>query len=137
MTGGYDENDSNSKTTTELVDRNGAIPGPVLPWGFTNHCVTELTEFMAIMIGGSEKSRATFFLELLYDGHYRPHGQGPDLDGYGRTNHACAHIRADNGSNYVIAAGGLNNNEVVLDTSEILQVIHPIYSSIWRPGKYK
>ena len=129
MIGGFDENDSDSWTTTEMVDKNGAILGPNLPWGFTNHCVAKIDEVTAIIIGGSYKPSATLWLELYYD-HFNSTTEGPKLNGYGRINHACATIRADNGSIYVIAAGGLVvSGNVVLDTSEILS------EDGWHPGK--
>ena len=64
VTGGSNFDD-NSETPTEFVDEDGSYLGPRLPWGFANHCITKIDESYAIMIGGSEKSRATFFLELL------------------------------------------------------------------------
>ena len=131
MTGGFGENDPDSETTSELVDKNGVLPGPRLPWGFTNHCVTKITEFHAIMIGGTDKPRSTLFLKTLYEDWLLVSEVGPDLNGNGRTNHACAQIRHDNGSSYVIAAGGLIN-AVVLDTSEILEMTVPLK---WRPGE--
>ena len=44
---------------------------------------------------------------------------GASLTGNGRQDHACAHIRHINGSNYVIAAGGKSGGTYT-DTSEIL-----------------
>ena len=55
MIGGFDEYDYDSKTTTELIDQFASISGPDLPWGFSRHCATKITEFTAIIIGGSEK----------------------------------------------------------------------------------
>ena len=136
MTGGYslNEPDSDSETTTEIVDKNGAFPGPKLPWRFVNHCVAKISEFHALMIGGSYNPRSTLFLKILYEGWFDVSQQGPDLDGDGRSNHACAHIRHDNGTSYIIAAGGLINNSdsAILDTSEILEMTVPFK---WRPGE--
>ena len=131
MIGGFDEYDYDSKTTTELIDQFASISGPDLPWGFSRHCATKITEFTAIIIGGSEKPQGTLWL-TYFPNHYNNTEEGPNLIGDGRINHACAHIRANNGSDYVIAAGGLSNG-VVLNTSEILLV--SAVSNSWRPGK--
>ena len=133
MTGGYNLNSDPIEKTTEIVDEDGSYLGPRLPWAFTNHCITKIDESYAIMIGGSDKPRSTLIVKTRYEGWLDFSDIGPDLIGDGRTHHVCASIRHDNGSTYVIAAGGFING-VVLDTSEILEI--EITSPFnWRQGK--
>ena len=132
VTGGSNFDD-NSETTTEFVDEDGSYLGPRLPWRFANHCITKIDESYAIMIGGSYKPRSTLIVKTRYEDWFDFSQIGPDLIGDGRTEHACASIRHDNGSTYVIAVGGVIN-AVVLDTSEILEI--EITSPFkWRQGK--
>ena len=59
---------------------------------------------------------------------------GPNMTGSGRYLHACAHFRHNNGSNYVIAAGGRDSSSATLTTSEILNADNA-ENAPWSPGK--
>ena len=146
--GGVDQNDPDSSKTTEIIDRNGAMPGPDLPCAFSHHCVTQINEISAIILGGisgiQPEATRTLWLELYYD-HFSKTTEGPSMIGNGRINHACTTIRADNGSIYVIAAGGFKavtldgldgEENPVLETSEILRIDNDLSGS-FSPGKYE
>ena len=118
--------------TTELVDLNGATSGPDLPWEFRYHCVAKMNTSHSILVGGYYSTRTVIVTLENFQ-----MTKGPDLGGNGRQYHSCAHIRHNNGSNYVIAAGGRyyeDNENHYLDTSEILNA-DEVFSNGWSPGK--
>ena len=146
--GGVDQNYPDSRKTTEIIDRTGAMPGPDLPCAFSHHCVTQINEISAIILGGisgiQPETTRTLWLELHSD-TFSPITEGPSMIGNGRINHACTTIRADNGSIYVIAAGGFKavtldgldgKENPVLETSEILHIDNDLSGS-FSPGKYE
>ena len=107
------------------MDLNEAIPGPDLPWNFNLHCVAKMNTTHYILIGGEDNPKHTLivsFPDLTRNKMFMT--IGPELRGNGRYGHACAHIRHRNGSNYVIAVGGVTGgkkpSEGLLDTMEIL-----------------
>ena len=117
-----------SDSSSELVVPNGATRvNEDLSGHFWEHCVTKFNASFNIIIGGANSPKKTFLV------HYKTFKmtKGEDLTGSGRKAHACAHIRHNNGSNYVIAAGGSSAGEYT-DTSEILDVDNA--SNGWYPG---
>ena len=138
--GGVDQNYPDSRKTTEIIDRTGAMPGPDLPCAFSHHCVAQINEISAIILGGisgiQPETTRTLWLELHSD-TFSPITEGPSMIGNGRINHACTTIRADDGSNYVIAAGGLDGKDFnhLLETSEILHIDNDLSGS-FSPGIY-
>ena len=111
---------------------NGATLGPNLPWELGTHCVTKMNTSHYIIIGGylNDYPKRTIMVNF----NTLEMTRGPDLAGSGRTWHVCAHIRHNNGTNYVIAAGGQHSNNAKhkLDDSEIFNVDNP--SNVWYPG---
>ena len=117
----------NSMTTTELVDlKKETIYGHTdLPWEFTEHCVAKMNTSHFIMTGGRKHPMRT----LIAQSHGNSElgltlTRGPNLP-YPRYQHACAHIRHKNGSNYVIVAGGhfaTGYEENADDSTDILDV---------------
>ena len=107
---------------------NGSVPGSDLPWDFFGHCVAKMNTTHYILIGGEDNPKLTLivsfdpFSDLTKNKIF--YTTGPELIGNGRHKHACAHIRHRNGSNYVLAVGGIEGgkefNEGLLDTVEIL-----------------
>ena len=105
---------------------DGAAPGIDLPWEFRYHCITMLNQSHSIMVGGFYKPTQSLIVNLDTFNVTK----GPDLAGSGRYAHACAHIRHNNGSNFVIATGGAGTD----DTSEILNTDNALQ---WSPGIFK
>ena len=120
MIGG--KGDPNSEITSELVDSDQAMPGPALPWKFSSHCVTKMNTTHSVIMGGKDYPKQSLIVQtpILPQVDF-DFTTGPNLIGDGRYDHACAHIMHNNGSNYVIAAGGFDDNVNFLDTSEILK----------------
>ena len=127
MAGGIGTSDQ-SESSSVLVNFNGSSAVvPDLPGHFWEHCVTKFNASHHIIIGGAKSPKLTFLVntktfELTH---------GAILIGSGRQDHACAHIRHNNGSIYVIAAGGSSAGEYT-DTSEILDADNE--SNGWSPG---
>ena len=124
VTGGY----SAAYNTTELVDLDGAVSGKKLPWNFSRHCIIMMNKSHSILVGGAGNPKQSLIVNL----DTFEMTTGPNLTGRGRTDHACAHIRHYNGSNYVIAAGGGPDTDT-LTTSEVLNVDNAL--NLWSPGK--
>ena len=123
----YENVDSPSEHTSESVDFNGGYQVQQLQWDFSKHCVTKFNTTYNIIIGGVKFPQKTLLvhsktLEMI---------PGEVLTGNGRHSLACAHIRHNNGSNYVIAAGGMSEGTFT-DTSEILDVENTLNG--WHPG---
>ena len=123
----YENVDSPSEHTSESVDFNGGYQVQQLQWDFSKHCVTKFNATYNIIIGGVKFPQKTLLvhsktLEMI---------PGEVLTGNGRHSLACAHIRHNNGSNYVIAAGGMSEGTFT-DTSEILDVENTLNG--WHPG---
>ena len=119
----------------ELVWLNGVtqiseLPGP----GWAYHCATQLSPGNYILIGGKNYPQRTMIAS--FDPNMDPEWKdGPFLNGLGRLDHACAHIKHKN-VNYVVVVGGrLPNGEPgeYLATSEILNADD--ISKGWYPGK--
>ena len=127
---------TNSTTTSELVNIDGARPGPALQWKFSYHCVTKMNTTHSIIIGGKDYPKQSLIVHTpilpQLDFYYTV---GPNLIGDGRYSHACAHIRHKNGSNYVIAAGGYDDHGNILDSSEVLKKADDD-STDWSQGKH-
>ena len=121
---------SNSATTSELVNIDGAKPGPILQWQLSHHCVAKMNTTHAIIMGGKSYPKRSLIVRtpILLD-----FTEGPNLIGHGRYNHACAHIRHNNGSNYVIVVGGYDVDGNIRDSSEILDVDN-MSNGGWSPG---
>ena len=120
--------------TSEEVALNGITIGIDLPWEFKEHCVAKMNTSHHIMIGGNKYPKSTLIVNSNYE-----MTSGPDLAGDGRYQHACAHIKHKNGSNYVIAVGGYLMNvpisPIALRTSEILDVDKKDKPISWSKGK--
>ena len=124
MTGG---GDSKASTTTEWVDLNGASPGEDITGSWVGHCAAQMSgdtkSGYYILIGGNGNPKKT--LITTYDPKAKKMSPkwivGPELNGNGRKDHACAYIRHKN-VNYVIAVGGNSDQKGFLATSEILNV---------------
>ena len=124
-------NDFQSDHTSEHVDSNGAsLVVPHLPLDFWEHCVTKFNATYNIIVGGAKTPKRT----MLVNSKTFQSTIGEDLTGSGRQNHTCSHIRHNNGSNYVIAAGGFDVHDQVIDTSEILKRVGDA-SIEWSLGK--
>ena len=82
------------------------------------------------MVGGQYKLNSK--QSLIVNSDTFEMTKGPDLAESGRYLHACAHIRHNNGSNFVIATGGANGYG--LDTSEILNADNALQ---WSRGTFK
>ena len=129
--------------SVEVVNLTTARPGPPLPWEFSQHCIAKMGskyKDYVIMIGGHKHPNRTLIgATKSNSGDFWaiPNWLGPKLrqDG-GRKGHSCTHIKHNNGSNYVIVAGGYSN--VSQSTSEILNTDlcneHACPSS-WYPGE--
>ena len=119
--------------TSEEVALSGITIGIDLPWEFKEHCVAKMNTSHHIMIGGNKYPKSTL---IVNSNIFNIYTSGPDLAGDGRYQHACAHIKHKNGSNYVIAVGGYLINEpdnnVALQTTEILDVDN---KGSWVTGK--
>ena len=107
------------------------MPGPDLKWKFSHHCVAKMNSTHSIIIGGQYEAKKSLIFQTV-DFSYT---DGPNLMEGGRYDHACAHIRNKEGINYVIAAGGKDNQDQSLDTSEMLQIKND-NSLKWFSGKF-
>ena len=126
--------DSPSEHTSESIDFNGGYQVQQLQWDFSKHCVTKFNTTYNIIIGGVKFPQKT----LLVHSKTFEMIPGEVLTGSGRHSLTCAHIRHNNGSNYVIAAGGYSDYEEILSTSEILNTDDcnlDDCSSDWYPGE--
>ena len=117
--------------TSEEVALSGITIGIDLPWEFKEHCVAKMNTSHHIMIGGNKYPKSTL---IVNSNIFNIYTSGPDLAGDGRYQHACAHIKHKNGSNYVIAAGGHDSSSATLTTSEILNADNA-ENAPWSPGK--
>ena len=132
MTGGL-----GVEKSVEVVNLTTARPGPPLPWKFSHHCIAKMGSRYkdhVIMIGGRKHPNRT----LIGAGSAWSLTHGPNLwQNGGRTSHSCTHIKHNNGSHYVIVAGGYSN--VSQSTSEILNTDlcneHACPTSSWYPGE--
>ena len=121
MTGGdclpddpHDECINMAPVTTEMINfSDGATLSKNLPWRITRHCVTFINAKKAIIMGGTKSNHDSqggypkrSLIITFGGGDTITMERGPDLIGKGRFSHACASIRKDDGSIYVIAAGG-------------------------------
>ena len=130
--------------SVEVVNLTAARPGPPLPWKFSYHCIAKMGSKYkdhVIMIGGHKHPNLTLIgATKSNSGDFwaKPSWLGPKLlqDG-GRRSHSCTHIKHNNGSHYVIVAGGYSN--VSQSTSEILNTDlcneHACPTSSWYPGE--
>ena len=131
MTGGI-----TVEMSVEVVNLTTARPGPPLPWKFSYHCIAKMGSKYkdhVIMIGGHDFPNWT----LIGANSAWSWTHGPNLwQNGGRKGHSCTHIKHNNGSSYVIVAGGYSN--VSQSTSEILNTDlcneHSCPSS-WYPGE--
>ena len=98
------------------------------------HCIAKMNTSHNIILGGNIAATKTYIVNSKVGVNWEWH-DGPDLPGDGRFQHACAHIKHKNGSNYVIAVGGhLNddpNHPMALRTTDILDV----EKLVWLTGK--
>ena len=128
MTGGL-----TAETSSEFVNLVRSKPATdKLPWKFSYHCIAMMNsnENEVIMIGGKDFPERTLIVN--WNGIEPIFTQGPYLwQNGGRAAHSCAQIKHNNGSKYVIAAGGYNEESHY--TSEILNVDD--LTSGWYPGK--
>ena len=123
--------------SVEVVNLTAARPGPPLPWKFSYHCIAKMGSKYkdhVIMIGGHDHPNRT----LIGAGSAWSWTHGPTLrQNGGRKSHSCTHIKHNNGSHYVIVAGGYSN--VSQSTSEILNTDlcneHACPTSSWYPGE--
>ena len=123
--------------SVEVVNLTTARPGPPLPWKFSQHCVAKMGSRYkdhVIMIGGSNHPNRT----LIGANSAWSWTHGPNLwQNGGRRAHSCTHIKHNNGSNYVIVAGG-HSFQDIHSTSEILNTDDcDLYDCFrgWYPGK--
>ena len=127
MTGGL-----TAETSSEFINLVRSRPATdELPWKFSYHCIAMMNsnENKVIMIGGKDFPERTLTVNWSNEDIF---AQGPDLwQNGGRAAHSCAQIKHNNGSKYVIAAGGYNEESHY--TSEILNVDD--LTSGWYPGK--
>ena len=135
VTGGETE-----EISTEVVNLATTRQGHELPWKFSYHCIAKMDNSdytKVIIIGGKNYPERTAI------GATRPNGgpywvAGPNLwQNGGRVAHSCAHIKHNNGSNYVIVAGG-HSFQDIHSTSEILNTDDcDLYDCFrgWYPGK--
>ena len=133
--GGNTENpNSDAPKTTELLDLNGGSKyGKPLPWKFYEHCAAKMIGQYVIIVGGFFHPTSTLIVDTW---NFESMFEGPQLAGVGRTGHTCTHIKHNNGSNYVIVAGGYTLHGLFLDTSEILIINDDdVSSSRWITGK--
>ena len=127
---------------TEWVNLNGATQGSELPEpGWISHCAAQLSPGNYIIIGGANSPKKTMITSFDPNDLTKAKKMnlewtdGPFLNGLGRLDHACAHIKHKN-VNYVVVVGGrLPNGEPgeYLATSEILNADD--ISKGWYPGK--
>ena len=131
ITGGFGDPNSGATRTSEIVDGSIVTRGPDLPWEFRYHCVAKMNTSHSIIVGGYYPTRTLIVNLVTFE-----MTKGPDLTGNGRGYHSCAYISHNNGSNFVIAAGGRyyeDNGNHYLDTSEILDV-DKVSSNGWFSG---
>ena len=83
--------------------------GPDLPWEFYRHCATQINSTHGILIGGPGNMKGSLIVDL----NNFEMTLGPDLTGDGRREHVCTKFSHQNGTNYVVVAGG-NDKEAVL-----------------------
>ena len=127
MTGG-----SISPKTTEFISiTGGASISKDLPWEVEGHCVTNVDTEYAIITGGTKKPKGSIFVNLVTFEMI----PGPELNGKGRKLHACTYIRRDDGSIYVIAAGGNSGNVNVRDPLKTTDILRIKDQSIWNWSK--
>ena len=135
MIGGGGTHPSSLKNT-EILDLDGTSKyGPSLPWKFYGHCAVMMSATYVILVGGTFRPKSTLIVDVF---NFEAKFEGPKLLGGGRSGAACAHIVHNNGSNYVIVAGGdRHTTSEPLDTTEILIVNeYDISQSKWITGRY-
>ena len=143
MTGGIT---AEAETSVEQVDLAGVSKGPPLPWKFSHHCFVYMGwsdtwfNFRVMLIGGKHyPDRTCIGADKSNPRPFWSPTSGPKLwQNGGRMAHSCVHIKHNNGSNYVIAAGGYSDYEEILSTSEILNTDDcdlDDCSSDWYPGE--
>ena len=109
ITGGFGDPNSGATRTSEIVDGSIVTRGPDLPWEFYRHCATQINSTHGILIGGPGNMKGSLIVDL----NNFEMTLGPDLTGDGRREHVCTKFSHQNGTNYVVVAGG-NDKEAVL-----------------------
>ena len=128
----------NSMTTTEIVNLEmkeiQVHYGPELPWEFKEHCHVKINDSYSMLTGGRDFPLRTLFgYRDLAEFAVKP---GPNMR-YPRYQHACAHIKHKNGSNYIIVAGGhLPQEAGIEEHADDSTDIFDLDKNIWYQGKY-
>ena len=124
-------------TTTEIVNLEmkeiQVHYGPELPWEFKEHCHVKINDSYSMLTGGRDFPLRTLFgYRDLAEFAVKP---GPNMR-YPRYQHACAHIKHKNGSNYIIVAGGhLPQEAGIEEHADDSTDIFDLDKNIWYQGK--
>ena len=121
MIGG--DGDGPSKSTSEIVDLSGVVPGPDLGRDLWQHCSTNWNSSHVIIVF----RKVTWIVDLSNNFAWT---NGPYLT-YKREYFGCTTFLHPNGTSFVIVAGSYSEGK---DTTEIFSP--EINMNSWFEGKY-
>ena len=130
IVGGW--NGSQDLNTTEFIEQDfSSNQGPELPFSIKDHGMIRFHENFVLIFGGIQnewRSNKSWIVDPVSGSEIKP---GPSLNSI-RHQHSYGKFVLK-GKLYVIAAGGRNENDEVLDSTEILDCTLP--NSKWIMGK--
>ena len=99
------------KSSTEIININGAQMGINLPFTVYNHCMLKFSQNKALLIGGNQnettRSQKTWIIDLV-DFNFT---EGPSLI-KGRQRHVCGKLNDEFGNEIIVVVGGKYENSV-------------------------
>ena len=95
----------NSKDTSEIVDVNGSIYGPKLPWDMWDNCASQMNDTHGIITGGHYGNNA-IKRTLIFRYNDLEMTEGPPML-TSKFNHACSRFQHPNGTNFVVVASAV------------------------------
>ena len=128
ITGGLSIDVNSFLASSEYITLEGSIPGPEMPIPFCYHTLVAINKTCSMIIGGMTTGPVTLQTVYYFENEGENWSHGPDLM-QARWGHSAG-IVTDKTTydEFVIVTGG-KNNEIVLDSTEIL------IDNQWHHGK--
>ena len=122
------------KSTEYILESGESVVGPDLPMPVSNHAMVNVNETHVLIIGGTKKINSTHSIAMDKTWYFNHVTQefinGPNLR-IARAHHAAGvFIDSETKEALVVVAGGIGEDNNILDSTEILKGEH------WELGMY-
>ena len=115
---------------TDLIDENGSVPGPDLPFSMYRFCGTRLNKTHGILTGNAKSdNKRTLIVDL---NNVESMSEGPEYSNKWHDN-GCGSFKHENGTDFVVMAGGYHKDHWSTQHVEILNANE--ISNGWYQGK--